>query len=255
MAMIMILGATGSLGKHLTEQAVAANHEVSVLVRTPAKLPAGVCNCVKVHQADIAALPASQLAALARNQDALIHAAGHVSEGQQFVALVDHVVTSVETLPASDRPVCWFLGGAALLDIGDSGQRGVDFPAIAETYWPHAENFLRLQTSSLDWRLLCPGPMVEEPPVGPTRLRVSVDGLPVEIPGEVTQSPDHPLVSLFTERVPEMIVPYADAAALMLNHLQPTDTMSRHRIGLALPIGMRGTKAGWSARPAKEGTV
>ena len=34
MARIMILGATGSLGKHVTAQAVAANHEVSVLVRT-----------------------------------------------------------------------------------------------------------------------------------------------------------------------------------------------------------------------------
>jgi hypothetical protein len=53
--------------------------------------------------------------------------------------------------------------------------------------------------------------------------------------------------------VPEMIVPYADAAALMLNYLQPVSAMSRHRIGLALPIGMRGKKARWSARPASEG--
>ena len=190
MAKIMILGATGSLGKHVTEQAVAANHEVSVLVRTPAKLPADLRDRVTVHQADIAALPASQLAALVRNQDALINAAGHVSEGQRFVALVDHVVTSVETLPASERPVCWFLAGAALLDIGDSGRRGVDLPPIGKTYWPHAENFARLQSSSLDWRLLCPGPMVEEPPVGLARLRVSMDRLPVEIPGAATRLPD-----------------------------------------------------------------
>jgi uncharacterized protein YbjT (DUF2867 family) len=49
MAKIIILGATGSLGRHVTEQAVAANHEVSVLVRTPAKLPAGVLDRVTVH--------------------------------------------------------------------------------------------------------------------------------------------------------------------------------------------------------------
>ena len=206
-----------------------------------------------VHQADIAALPASQLAALARNQEALINAAGHVSEGQQFVALVDHVVTSVETLPASERPVCWFLAGAALLDIGDTGRRGVDLPPIRKTYWPHAENFPRLQSSSLDWRLLCPGPMVEGPPVGLARLRVSRDRLPVEIPGEATRLPDDLLVPLFTQLVPEMIVPYADAAALMLNHLQPGSDMSRHRIGLALPIGVRGEKELWSPRPATEG--
>ena len=183
MAKIMILGATGSLGTHVTEQALAANHEVSVLVRTPAKLPADLRDRVTVHQADIATLPASELAALVRNQEALINAAGHVSDGQQFVALVDHLVTSVETLPASARPRCWFLAGAALLDIGDTGRRGVDLPPIRTTYWPHAENFARLQSSSLDWRLLCPGPMVEEPPVGLARLRVSMRSAAGRDPG------------------------------------------------------------------------
>jgi putative NADH-flavin reductase len=253
MARIMILGATGSLGKHVAEQALAADHEVSVLVRTPAKLTDDLRDRVTVHQADIAGLPASEFAALAGCQDALINAAGHVNEGQRFVALVDHVVSSVETLPAAERPLCWLLAGAALLDIGDTGRRAVDLPPIAKTYWPHAENFRRLQSSSLDWQLLCPGPMVEEPPVGLARLRVSVDRLPVAIPDEATQGPDDRLVPLFAQLVPEMIVPYADAAALMLSNLQPRSDMSRHRIGLALPIGMRGTKERWSANATMAG--
>ena len=162
--------------------------------------------------------------------------------GQRFVAVVDHVVTSVETLPASERPVCWFLGGAALLNIGDTGRRGVDLAPIRKTYWPHAENFLRLQSSS-GLAAALPRSMVEDPRVGLARLRVSVDRLPVEIPGAATWLPDHLLVPLFTERLPEMIVPYADAAALMLNDLEPGSDMSCHRIGLALPIGMRGEGA------------
>jgi putative NADH-flavin reductase len=255
MSKIMILGATGSLGKHATEQAVAANHEVLVHVRTPSKLPADLLDRVTVHQADIATLPASQLAALVRNHDALINAAGHVSDGQGFVALVDHVVTSLETLPASERPLCWFLAGAALLDLGDSGRRGVDLPPIRATYWPHAANFRRLHSSSLDWRLLCPGPMVEAPPVGLVRLRVSVDRLPVELPVAHTRVPDRLLVARFTERLPALIVPYADAAALMLHHLQPESEVSRHRLGLALPLGMRGTKAGWAPPPTTEAVV
>ena len=97
--------------------------------------------------------------------------------------------------------------------------------------------------------------MAEEPPVGLARLRVSLDRQPVEIPGDAERLPDSDLVPLFVQRVPEMIVPYADAAALMLSNLQPGSTMSRHRIGLALPIGMRGKKARWSARPATAGTV
>jgi putative NADH-flavin reductase len=255
MAKIMILGATGSLGTHLTTQALAATHEVSVLVRTPDKLPPDVRDRVTVHQADLTALPASDLAALLANQEALINSAGHVRDGQRFVALVDHLVTSLETLPAAERPLCWFMAGAALLDIGDSGRRGVDLPPIRTTYWPHAENFRRLQSSALDWRLLCPGPMVEAPLVGLARLRVSVDRLPVELPVAHTRLPDQLLVARFTERVPALIVPYADAAALMLHHLQPVSEVSRHRLGLALPIGMRGTKAGWAPPPATEAVV
>jgi uncharacterized protein len=252
MAKITVLGAAGALGRQVTEQALAAGHEVSAVVRTPAKLPPEVRGRVTVHQADIVATPGSELAALVRNQDALISAAGHVREGQRFVALVDHVVTSVETLPVAERPACWFLAGAALLDIGDSDRRGVDLPPIAETYWPHAANFARLRSSSLDWRLLCPGPMVEGAPVGLARLRVSLDRLPVDIPEGAGRLEDPDLIALFVQHVPEMIVPYADAAALMLTGLQPDSDMSRHRVGLALPIGMRGEKAQWSPHPPAE---
>jgi putative NADH-flavin reductase len=248
---IIILGAAGSLGKHLTTQAVAADHEVSVLVRTPGKLPPELQDRLTVHEADITALSKSQLAELTRGRDALVNAAGYVSQGQQFVALIDHVITSIETLPESERPVCWFLGGAALLDIGQTGHRGVDLPFIRKTYWPHAENFKRLQRSSLDWRMLCPGPMVHEQPVGVARMRVSLDRLPVEIPSVAKWLPGPFLVALFARRVPEMIVPYAHAATLMLSHIQPMSPMARHRVGLALPVGMRGTKARWSAAPTR----
>jgi hypothetical protein len=46
-----------------------------------------------------------------------------------------------------------------------------------------------------------------------------------------------------------MIVSYADAAALMLANLTPNGEMSRHRVGLALPVGMRGKKKQWAAKP------
>jgi uncharacterized protein YbjT (DUF2867 family) len=39
MSRLLVLGAAGSLGRHLTEQAIAAHHDVSVLVRTPSKMP------------------------------------------------------------------------------------------------------------------------------------------------------------------------------------------------------------------------
>jgi hypothetical protein len=40
-----------------------------------------------------------------------------------------------------------------------------------------------------------------------------------------------------------MIVPFADAAALMLANIDPGSEMMRRRVGLALPAGMRGRKS------------
>ena len=239
MSRLLILGATGSLGGHVLRQALDAGHELTVVVRTPSKLPPEVRERVSVHEADLAVdFPAN----VVRGQDALISCAGHVSDGDTFVGLVDRVVTCVDSHPAAEQPVCWFLAGAALLDIDQSGRRGVDFPEVRSIYWPHEVNFARLGRSRLDWRLLCPGPMVDSPPIGLHRLRISLDVLPVAIqasPG--TAAAGSPL-STFTSVIPEMIVAYADAAALMLANLERDDAMSRHRVGLALPVGMRGSK-------------
>ncbi len=75
--------------------------------------------------------------------------------------------------------------------------------------------------SKLDWRLLCPGPMADAPPVGVDRLRISQENLPVQLPGLMARLPDWLALVLFAKRMPEMIVSYADAAALMLRHLTP----------------------------------
>jgi uncharacterized protein len=56
------------------------------------------------------------------------------------------------------------------------------------------------------------------------------------------------LLPVFASLIPQMIVPYADAAALMLANLDRGNDMSCHRVGLSLPVGMRGRKSQWSAK-------
>lgn len=239
MSRLLILGATGSLGRHVLRQAVAAGHAVTVFVRTPSKLPPEVRERIFVHTGDLsAAVPLD----LVRDQEALINCAGHVADGETFVGLIDRLVTCVDLLPMAEQPVCWLLAGAALLDVDSSGRRGVDLPEVKSTYWPHRVNFERLSRSRLDWRLLCPGPMVDETALGLHRLRISIDALPVEIPAAERALPDRSFLPSFTSLIPQMIVPYADAAALMLANLDRGNAMSRHRVGLALPIGMLGRK-------------
>ena len=241
MSRLLILGATGSLGRHVLRQALDAGHDITAFVRTPSKLPPEVRTHVSVYAGDLGRdVPLD----LVSDHDALLNCAGHVRDGQTFVDLIDRLVLGVESLPAAEQPVCWFLAGAALLDIDASGRRGVDLPVVKSTYWPHRVNFERLMRSSLDWRLLCPGPMVDGPALGLDRLRISLDALPVDIPETSRVLPDVQFVQVFASVVPETIVPYADAAAVMLANLDRENTMSRRRVGIALPEGMVGRKEG-----------
>jgi hypothetical protein len=70
----------------------------------------------------------------------------------------------------------------------------------------------------------------------------------VKVPAFARVLPSPLLLAVFASVIPQMIVPYADAAALMLANLDRGNAMSRHRVGLALPVGMRGRKSTWSAK-------
>ena len=235
MSNILILGATGSLGSHVVQQAISTNHKVSVVVRTPSKLPAEVQKQVIMYEADLAQMSTSALTAIFRNQDVVINTAGYVAQGRFFTDLIDHIVTGLESIPEKDRPVCWFLAGAALLDMDDSGRRGVDLPVIGSTYWPHQVNFDRIHQTTLDWRILCPGPLVDQPIIGLDRMRISLDQLPIHIPAFLRPLSEESALQFLTQHIHEITVSYADAAALMLAHINPNDEMSHHRVGLALP--------------------
>jgi len=84
MSRVVIFGATGSLGRHVLRQAVAANHDVSVVVRTPSKLPADIRPRVTVHQCDLNATSTSDLAAMLNGHDANDRDAnGHDANGDE----------------------------------------------------------------------------------------------------------------------------------------------------------------------------
>jgi hypothetical protein len=242
MTRIAIFGATGSLGSHVARLAVAAGHDVSALVRAPDRLPLDIASKAMITTGDLMQQQPSQLGEFIIGHDVLVSCAGLVTEGQRFADLFDRIVSGVETLPESRRPLCWLLAGAGLLDLDSSGRRGLDLPKVRDTYWPHRVNFERLQRSTIEWRLLCPGPLVDQPAVGIHRLRVSFERLPVAMPTVAKLLPAPLALTLFATKIPQMIIPYADAAAFMLASLDRGGPMSRKRVGLALPHGMTGHK-------------
>ncbi|MGQ0721977.1 MAG: NAD(P)-dependent oxidoreductase [Candidatus Eiseniibacteriota bacterium] len=249
MTSIAILGATGNLGRHVAKQALAHGWELSVAVRNRGRLAPDVASSAHVTDLDLTMATTEQLASFAAGHDVFVSCAGVVTEGEAFVRLVDGVVTALESLQPDKRPVCWFLAGAALLPLDATGRMGVDLPKVSDTYWPHRKNYERLQRSSLDWRLLCPGPMVEEPAIGLQRLRVSIDSLPASLPAIARSLPSLLVLPLFAMKIPEMIIPYADAASVILANVEAHGSTTRHRVGVALPIGMKGKKQVWSAQP------
>lgn len=250
MPTLAVLGATGNLGRHVAAQALERGFALTVGVRSRARLAADVAARARVVDLDLDAATIPELAAFAAGHQAFVFCAGTVADGAAFVRLFDKAVTALEALPLSERPLCWFLAGAALLPLDAAGRRGVDLPKVRNTYWPHRDNYDRLQRADLDWRLLCPGPMVDQPAIGLQRLRVSIDTVPSPLPAAVRRLPAPLVLPFFALKIPEMIVPYADAAELMLANLADGDWTSRHRIGLALPVGMKGSKKQWSARSA-----
>ena len=248
MTSIAVFGATGNLGRHVVRQALDRGCEVSVAVRSRSKLPQYVEELARVTIADIASASTDELVEFIGGHDALICCAGTVSEGERFVTLIDKVVFAVESMEPASRPVSWFMAGAALLDLDERGRRGVDLPKVQDTYWPHRKNFDRLQSSSLNWRLLCPGPMVDQPSLGVDRHRISTETIPSPLPSIARFLPSALLLPFFAMKIPEMIISYADAASFILNNLASDTPMSRKRVAIALPSGMREKKSQWSAK-------
>ena len=110
-------------------------------------------------------------------------------------------------------------------------------------FWPHRANFERLMRSNLDWRLLCPGPLVDAPAIGLDRLRISLDALPVKLPGVAGALPGSSLLPVFTSVVPQLTVPYPMPRPSCSPISVAQTPMSRQRVGLALPLEMAAKRA------------
>src|SRR3954463_1076399 len=69
---LVIFAATGGIGRHLLEQALAAGHDVTAVVRNPRDLPAGA----RVVTADLAHPDPAALAAAVQGADAVLSGLG-----------------------------------------------------------------------------------------------------------------------------------------------------------------------------------
>lgn len=232
---IIIFGATGNTGKRVLAQGVQMGHEMTAFVRNSEKLYAQLgahsAKHVKVIVDDMMD-PVSVGEALA-HQDAAIIAAGHAGQGEEFVRIVDNIISQCELEPSFSGRV-WIMGGAGLLDIPHTDLIGNNLPGFPPEYRNHNRNFERLQQTQLDWSMMCPGTMMDSKELpDPVHLHVTTETLPVPIPESIKEYSEAEIAGHLFSRFQELNVAYDDVATCMLNHLELGGAFKRKRVGLA----------------------
>lgn len=175
---IALFGATGRTGRYILDQALADGHRVTVLARNPSKLPPGKYS-LTIQLGDV--LDASAVDDVVFGQDAVISALG-LGSSQQLDAFSHGVANIVTAMQANKvRRLVVIAGGGILLD-RTTGQMRVASPAYPAVYRPYAEEHRRIYehliSTDLDWTLVCPTSMFDEPAVG--AVRNEIDYVPID---------------------------------------------------------------------------
>ncbi|WP_339217506.1 NAD(P)H-binding protein [Paenibacillus sp. FSL W7-1332] len=232
---IIVFGATGNTGKRVLAQGIKMGHGMTAFVRNSEKLYDQLgehsAKHVKVIVDDIMN-PVSVRQALV-NQDAAMIAAGHAGQGEEFVRIVDNIISQCELEPSFSGRV-WVMGGAGSLDIPYTELIGNNLPGFPPEYKNHNRNFERLQRTGLDWSMMCPGTMMDssEHPE-PVHLHVTTDTLPVPMPETIKAYSEAEIAGHLFSRFQELNVAYDDVVMCMLDHLVLGGAFKGKRVGLA----------------------
>ncbi|NUP15922.1 MAG: NAD(P)H-binding protein [Streptomyces sp.] len=175
---LTVFGATGGIGKEIVRQALDAGHEVTAVVRDPARLPlAG--DRLEVFRADLTDPGALRPAVAGR--DAVLSGLGARGRGDAGVAvrLTRTVLAALEAeevrrlLVVSAAPVGPEPEGDGLVD---RAVRGIVSAVLKDIYADLREMEAAVGRSALDWTVVRPPRLQDKPITG--KYRTVVDGFP-----------------------------------------------------------------------------
>jgi putative NADH-flavin reductase len=201
---IVLIGATGYVGRVLLQEALQRGHRVTAVARDTSSLPAHDGLTAKPATIDGDASAAATVAALAHGHDAVIasyNAGGwkNPNVGRDTVAGYARIV---EGLKQAGVPRLLVVGGAGSLEIAP-GRQVLDQPGFPAEYRDGAEamrtvlNTLR-DEQALDWSFLSPAAHLV-PGERSGRYRVGGDQLLVDEQGESNISVQDYAVALIDE--------------------------------------------------------
>ncbi|MGG1516372.1 NAD(P)H-binding protein [Paenibacillus oryzisoli] len=232
---VIVFGATGNTGRRALKQGIQMGYEMTAFVRNAEKFyeqqDERSVKQVKVVVDDILN-PLSVGEALS-HQDAAIIAAGHAGQGDEFVRLVDNIISQCEIHPSFSGRV-WVMGGAGLLNIPNTDLIGNNLPGFPPAFQNHNRNFERLLQSELDWSIMCPGTMVDSKEAAASvHPHVTMETLPLAVPKTIKELSEADLAGYLFSRLQELDVAYEDVVKCMLDHLELGGPFKKKRVGIA----------------------
>ncbi len=157
---IAVIGAGGTIGQRIVREALSRGHEVTAVVRDPARY--GESNPqVAAVKAD--ARDADGLAAAVAGQDAVVSSFGPSQDGdvQDYLRVAEALIGAVGRAPGQRLLV---VGGAGSLEVAP-GLKLYDTPQFPEAWRPlakaHGAGLELYRASDIDWTFLSPAIMIE----------------------------------------------------------------------------------------------
>ncbi|WP_345813724.1 NAD(P)H-binding protein [Paraburkholderia sp. PREW-6R] len=156
---IALFGATGMIGSRIAAEAARRGHQVTALVRDPARVPDGVAN-LKAAQADL--LDAASVGAALRGHD--VAASAYAPPPDDLAALDRATRALVDGMRAAGLKRLVVVGGAGSLQVAP-GKQLVDTEGFPDAYKGVAlahRNVLALyrDTADLDWTFFAPAALI-----------------------------------------------------------------------------------------------
>ena len=161
---LIVFGATGTVGRHLVEQALAQGHEVTAFARHPGKLALQHPQLTRLA-GDV--LSADDVRAAVRGHDAALIALGAGRKGTVRAVGTRNIVDAMRE-EGPQRLIC-----ETTLGVGDSRpllnffwKRIMFGLFLRPAYADHVAQEAIIQQSDLDWVIVRPGAFIDGPVTG-----------------------------------------------------------------------------------------
>jgi len=173
---LTIFGATGATGTCLTEQALAAGHDVTAVVRDPARLTVPAHPLLQVVTASV--IDPESIGPAVAGSDAVVTAIGPRGTGPTTV-IQDSGRAIIAAMEKAGSRRLLMLSGSIVADEGDSPYlRYLLKPLARRTFLRHVCADMRagesqVRDSDLDWTIVRPPRLTNKPPTG--QFRTAID--------------------------------------------------------------------------------